>query len=91
MTTTPAPQPLPAPKPAVVHPFRVRDFRLLWAGASISLFGDQFYLVALPWLVLQITGSGLALGTVLMAAAIPRAVFMLMGGAVTDRVSPGES
>ncbi len=85
MTTTPSLQPAPTP---FVHPFRVRDFRLLWLGASVSLFGDQFYLVALPWLVLQLTGSGLALGTVLMAAAIPRAVFMLVGGAVTDRVSP---
>ena len=52
------------------------------------MFGDQFYIVALPWLVLQLTGSGLALGTVMMAAAIPRAVFMLMGGAITDRFSP---
>jgi MFS family permease len=65
----------------------VRDFRLLWIGATISLFGDQFYLVALPWLVLQLTGSSLALGTILMAAAIPRAVFMLMGGAMSDRLS----
>src|SRR5512146_2753108 len=85
MTSTPQPQPAP---PKIVHPLRVRDFRLLWMGAAVSLFGDQFYLVALPWLVLQITGSGLALGTVMMAAAIPRAVFMLMGGAVTDRFSP---
>ena len=88
MSTTPQPTPQPTPRPVVVHPLRVRDFRLLWAGATVSLFGDQFYLVALPWLVLQLTGSGLALGTVMMAAAIPRAVFMLVGGAVTDRFSP---
>ncbi len=90
VTTTPQPEPQPVPKTQSkpVHPLRVRDFRLLWAGAAVSLFGDQFYLVALPWLVLQITGSGLALGTVLMSAAVPRAVFMLVGGAVTDRFSP---
>jgi MFS family permease len=85
MTTIPTPQPT---QPAVVHPLRVRDFRLLWMGATVSMLGDQFYIVALPWLVLQLTGSGLALGTVMMSAAIPRAVFMLMGGAVTDRSSP---
>jgi MFS family permease len=34
------------------------------------------------------TGSGLALGTVLALEAIPRAVLMLVGGAVADRVSP---
>lgn len=63
-------------------------FRRFWVGATISLFGDQFYFVALPWLVLQLTGSGLALGTVLMVAAVPRAIFMLLGGATSDRISP---
>ncbi len=73
---------------ASVHPLRAKYFRRFWIGATISLFGDQFYLVALPWLVLQLTGSGLALGTILMVAAIPRAVFMLIGGAASDRISP---
>ena len=67
---------------------RLRDFRLLWLGEGISLLGDQFYLIALPWLVLQLTGSGLAVGGVLALAGIPRAVFMLVGGALTDRYSP---
>lgn len=70
------------------HPLRERNFRMLWAGSAVSLFGDQFYLVALPWVVLQLTGSAVAVGTILMATAIPRAVLMLIGGAVTDRVSP---
>jgi MFS family permease len=43
--------------------------------------------VALPWLVLQQTGSAVAMGTIMMAGAIPRAVLMLMGGAVSDRIS----
>ena len=73
--------------PAAAYPLKVRNFRLFWIGATISLCGDQFYFVALPWLVLQLTGSGLALGTILMLAAIPRAVFMLLGGAVSDRFS----
>ncbi len=65
-----------------------RDFRLLFVGQAISLVGDQFYLVALPWLVLQLTGSMLAVGTVMMAATIPRMVFLLVGGAVSDWLSP---
>jgi MFS family permease len=73
---------------AFFEPLHLRNFRLLWLGESVSLFGDQFYFVALTWLTLEITGSGLALGTVLMLAAIPRAALMLIGGAVTDRVSP---
>ena len=77
----------PAPTPAP-HPLRDRNFRMLWIGSSISLLGDQFYLVALPWVVLQLTGSAIAMGTIMMAAAIPRAVLMLLGGALTDRSSP---
>ena len=67
---------------------RVRDFRLLWIGQGISLLGDQFHMIALPWLVLQLTGNALAMATVLALAGIPRALFMLVGGALTDRYSP---
>jgi len=72
----------------LVAPLRTRDYRLVWFGESVSLMGDQFHIVALSWLVLGLTGSGLALGTVLLAAAIPRGVFLLVGGALSDRVSP---
>lgn len=71
-----------------IHPLRVRDFRLLWIGESISLLGDQFYLIALPWLVLQLTGDAFALGTVMALAGVPRALFMVIGGAFVDRFSP---
>ena len=70
------------------HPLRNPNFRRLWVGNTISWTGDQFYLVALPWLILQLTGSSIVLGTVTMIAAIPRAALMLLGGAVTDRISP---
>jgi MFS family permease len=70
------------------QPVTVRDFRLLWLGQGVSLFGDQFYLVALPWLTLQLTGSALALGSVLMVAGGARALFQLLGGALSDRFSP---
>ncbi len=74
--------------PPLLRPLRVRDFRLLFSGETISVLGDHFHFVALAWLTLQLTGSGLALGSVLMVAAIPRAVFMLVGGALSDRFSP---
>jgi MFS family permease len=70
------------------HPLINRDFRYLWIGNTISGCGDQFFLVALPWLILQLTGSGAVLGGIMMVEAIPRAALMLIGGAVTDRVSP---
>lgn len=66
----------------------LRDFRLLFAGASTSLLGDQFALIATPWLVLKLTGDPLALGFVLALEGLPRAIFMLLGGAITDRISP---
>lgn len=78
---------LPA-TPKALHPLRTRSFLTWWMGATISLLGDQFYFVALPWVVLQLTGSGLAMGTVAMSAGVPRAVLMLLGGAITDRTSP---
>lgn len=64
------------------------NFRLLWVGEGISVLGDHFYMIALPWLVLQLTGDSLAMGTVLALSAIPRALLMLVGGALTDRFSP---
>jgi MFS family permease len=67
---------------------RRRNFRLLWMGQGISALGDQFYLIALPWLVLHLTRDALAVGTVLALAAFPRALFMLVGGALIDRFSP---
>jgi MFS family permease len=69
-------------------PLANRDFRLLFGGSSISFIGDQFTLVALPWLVLQLTGDPAQLGLVLAVMALPRAAFMLIGGAVVDRLSP---
>lgn len=78
----------PAARPSLLSALRIRDFRLVWLGEGVSLLGDQIYLVAAPWLTLQLTGSGLALGAVAAMAALPRAVFMLLGGAITDRFSP---
>lgn len=73
---------------SALHPLRSSVFRLLWVGNTISSIGDQFYFVALPWLILELTGSGVVLGTVTMTAAIPHAVLMLVGGAMSDRFSP---
>jgi MFS family permease len=70
------------------NPFAVRDFRLLWLGEAVSVLGDQFALIALPWLALVLTGSALALGSVLAIMAIPRALLMLIGGVSVDRLSP---
>lgn len=73
---------------SLVAPLRVRNFRNLWLGQSISLFGDQFKFVALSWLVLSLTNRPGALGTVLLLQSIPRSILMLAGGVVSDRLRP---
>ena len=86
MATVPASTPT-ASAPAIGHPLRNPRYRLWLIGSTISFLGDQFYMVALPWLILQQTGSAVAMGAVMMAGSIPRALLMLMGGAVSDRMS----
>lgn len=67
--------------------FANRDFRWLLAGGVISMLGDQFTLLAMPWLMLKLTGDTLAVGLVLAIMGVPRALFILVGGALTDRYS----
>ena len=64
------------------------NFRWLLTGGFVSLLGDQFTLIALPWLVLKLTGDALTLGTVIAVMSVPRAAFVLVGGAIVDRRSP---
>jgi hypothetical protein len=72
---------------ALLAVLRLRDFRLV-AGEGVSLLGDQFLLIAQPWLVFAVTRDVAVLGAVLAVQNVPRALFMLVGGAVTDRFSP---
>src|SRR4051794_23641531 len=65
---------------------RSRSFALLWLGQTISTLGDGVYLTALAWQVLTLTGSGAAMGIVLIATAVPRVLFMLLGGVIADRL-----
>jgi MFS family permease len=58
------------------------------SGGVISALGDQFTMIALPWLVLQLTKDPLALGMTVAIMGVPRAILILFGGAVVDRYSP---
>ncbi len=80
----------PAASPTRPRPWSVMRssaFLELWLGTTLSLFGDFFSYIAMAWLVLQLTGSSLALGTVLVVQSLPRAVLMMVGGAMVDRIS----
>jgi len=59
------------------------------AGAEFAvLLGGQAWFVALTWFLIERGESGSTIGFVLMVGAIPRAVLMLVGGAITDRYRP---
>src|SRR6266545_4378179 len=72
----------------LLAPFASRSYAFLWGGNFISLAGDQFQTVALAVLALDLTASTAVLGAVLGAQAIPRALFMLVGGVAADRFKP---
>lgn len=55
---------------------KVRNYRLYFIGQGFSHVGNWMQTVGLGWLVLQITGSGTTLGTVLAFRFMP----MLLGG-----------
>ena len=56
---------------AVGDPLRHPAFQRLWLGLSISYLGDQFTIIALLWFVLQLTGSGAAVGLVIFCFDLP--------------------
>lgn len=65
-----------------------RPFVLLASGETASLVGDQFTRIAVIWLILDITESSVAVGLWIAFGAVPRAAFMLIGGALIDRFDP---
>jgi MFS family permease len=67
---------------------RNRNFRLHWISSLVSMLGDFFLFVAMPFLVMNLTEDRSAIGGILAVGGIPRALFLLFGGAFSDRFSP---
>ncbi len=63
------------------------DFRRLWAGNVVSLFGDWFNTIALYRTVETVSGSPLALGFVFVAKLLPLAIASPVAGLVVDRLN----
>ena len=63
-----------------------RNFRLFFIGQAISMSGTWMQTVAQGLLVLQLTGSGTALGIVTALQALPVLIFGAWGGLVADRL-----
>lgn len=57
----------------------------LFSGQTFSNLGEQLYLIAIPWLVYEMTQSTLTMGTVAAIIAFPQIIFGLIIGVVIDR------
>jgi MFS family permease len=65
---------------------RERQFRLLYAGQTFSNLGSALVPIALAFAVLDLTGSAIDLGLVLLASRFPQVLLVLAGGVVGDRL-----
>ncbi|MDN3259154.1 MFS transporter [Streptomyces sp. CSDS2] len=76
----------------LIPPASVRAHRdpnvLRWLGAyTSSMLGDNIYYLALSWAAVQ-AGTPAQAGLVMSVSALPRAVLMLGGGVIADRLGP---
>ena len=65
----------------------IRNYNIYFWGQTISVAGNWMQNTAITWLVLQISGSGTAVGIVLAARYGPTLVFGPYGGLLADRLS----
>ena len=61
------------------------NFRYLWSGQIVSLFGDWFNLIASAALIAQLTQSGLAVGALFVIRMLAQFVGTQVGGAARDQ------
>lgn len=76
---------LKATATASFRSLRVREYRIYWVTQLVSLAGTWMQTVAQSWLVLELSGSAVALGTVVSAQFLPILVFSLFAGVIVDR------
>ena len=74
------------PLPRALASLSQRDFRIFWGSQILSLIGTWMQTVAQSWLVLQLSNSPIALGTVTALQFLPILLFSLFGGILADRL-----
>jgi len=65
--------------------FKSRNYRLYFAGQSVSLIGTWMQKTAVSWVIYEQTHSNFMLGLTLFASLFPSFVFSFIGGVVSDR------
>jgi MFS family permease len=87
--SAPAKSGLPGPlrRIRILAPLAHRNFRLLWYGLVVSLIGDGIFLVAVAWQAYAVDNHPSALAAVGISASLPQLALLLVGGALSDRLS----
>src|SRR5712671_300811 len=76
----------PRPTPGrMLGALRHRNYRLFLVGQIVSTIGTWMQSVAMPWLALELTHSGLLVGLVLATQFTPVLLGSQLGGVVADR------
>jgi DHA3 family macrolide efflux protein-like MFS transporter len=60
------------------------SFSLLWGSQALSRFGDAMETIAIVYLVLKLTGSALAMGTVMLFSLLPNLILTPFAGVLAD-------
>src|SRR5215204_2601997 len=69
-----------------VASLRIPNYRRYFTGQLVSLSGNWMQMVAEMWVVLTLTGSGVAVGVTTALQFLPMLVFGAWGGLIADRV-----
>jgi MFS family permease len=75
----------PVGRPTVLRALRHRNYRLFFAGQSLSLVGTWITRIATGWLIYRLTGSALLLGVVGFCGQIPTLFLAPVAGVFVDR------
>ncbi len=71
----------------LISMFKIKAYVKLLFASVISRFGDSIDMIAYSWMVYQLTGSELLLGTIFMVNAIPNIIFSPFIGVLVDHFS----
>jgi transmembrane secretion effector len=70
----------------LLAPLRLRDFRLLWLGMTVSLVGDGIFFVAMAWEAYSLWNAPAALSLIGIGMTVPMIAFLLPAGVLSDRL-----
>lgn len=64
-----------------------RNFILFFFGSLVSKIGDKLYLIAMPWIIYELTGSSFYMGVMFFLETIPFLFVSPLAGLLADRFS----